>query len=49
VLWGILPTIGFFAVAFLCLRRGGIGLPVVLALAAAFWLGGALLHQFLLR
>jgi F0F1-type ATP synthase assembly protein I len=49
VLWGILPTICFFAVAFLCLRRGGIGLPVVLALAATVWLGGALLHQFLLR
>jgi len=49
VLWGILPTIGFFAVAFFCLRRGGMGLPVVLALAGAAWLGGALLHQYLLK
>jgi len=48
VLWGILPTIGFFVAAFLCLRKG-IGLPVVLAVAGAVWLGGALLHQFLLR
>jgi len=48
VLWGILPTIAFFVAAFLCLRKG-VGLPVVLAVAGAVWLGGALLHQFLLR
>jgi hypothetical protein len=48
VLWGILPTIGFFVAVFLCVRKG-IGLPVVLALAGAVWLGGALLHQYLLR
>ena len=48
VLWGILPTIGFFVAAFLCLRKE-IELPVVLAVAGAVWLGGALLHQYLLR
>jgi hypothetical protein len=48
VLWGILPTIAFFVAALLCLRRG-IGLPVVMAVAGAVWLAGALLHQFLLR
>ena len=48
VLWGILPTIGFFVAAFLCLRKG-IGLPIVLAVAGAVWLGGALLYQYLLR
>jgi len=48
VLWGILPTIGFFVAAFLCLRKG-IGLPIVLAVAGAVWLAGALLHQYLIR
>jgi uncharacterized membrane protein (GlpM family) len=48
VLWGILPTIGFFAAAFLCLRKG-VGLPIALVAAGAVWLVGALLHQFLLR
>ena len=48
VLWGMLPTIAFFSTALLCLRRGA-GLPVSLAAAAMVWLGGALLHQYLLR
>jgi F0F1-type ATP synthase assembly protein I len=48
VLWGILPTIGFFAAAFICLRKG-IGMPIVLAVAGTVWLGGALLHLYLLR
>lgn len=48
VVWGILPTIGFFVAALLCLRKG-IGLPVVLMVAGGVWLGGALLHQYLLR
>jgi len=48
VLWGILPTIAFFSVAYLCLRKG-IGLPLALALGGAVWLGGAVLHQQLLR
>jgi uncharacterized membrane protein (GlpM family) len=48
VLWGILPTIGFFVAAFLCLRKG-IELPIVLAVACVVWLGGAMLHQYLLR
>ena len=48
VLWGILPTIGFFVAVFLCLRKG-IGLPIVLAVAGAIWLGGAMMHQYLLR
>jgi len=48
VLWGILPTIGFFAVLYLLLRRG-IGLPGGLAAAGTVWLAGALLHHYLLR
>jgi len=48
VLWGILPTLVFFVTAYLCLRKGG-GLPIVLSVSGAVWLGGALLHQYLLR
>lgn len=48
VLWGILPTIAFFVTAYLCLRKG-IAFPVALAIAGAFWMAGALLHQYLLR
>jgi hypothetical protein len=48
VLWGILPTLAFFAAAYLCLRKG-FGLPTALGVAGVVWLGGALLHQWCLR
>lgn len=48
VLWGILPTIAFFAAAYVCLRRG-MGVPAALGAGGALWLGGALLHHWLLR
>jgi F0F1-type ATP synthase assembly protein I len=48
VLWGVLPTIAFFVTAYLCLRKG-IAFPVVLVVAGAVWLAGALLHQYLLN
>jgi uncharacterized membrane protein (GlpM family) len=48
VLWGIIPTIVFFAAAYACLRRG-MGLPGALLAGGVFWLGGALLHQWFLR
>lgn len=48
VLGGILPTILFFSAAYLCLRKG-MGLPSALATGGGLWLGGALLHQWLLR
>lgn len=48
VLWGILPTIGFFLAALFCLRKG-VGLPAVLGVGGVVWLGGALLHQYFLR
>ncbi len=47
-LWGIIPTFLFFAVAWLCLRRG-IALPLTLTAAFGVWLGGAALHQWLVR
>ena len=48
VLWGIVPTILFFAVALLCFRRQ---LPLSLVLSASFgvWLAGAAFHQWLLK
>ena len=48
VLWGILPTILFFAVAILCFRRQ-FSLPLTLSLSFAVWLAGAAIHQWLLR
>lgn len=48
VLWGIGPTILFFMAVFFCLRKG-IELPVALAVGGVLWLGGALLHQWVLR
>ncbi|MHC4474293.1 MAG: DUF3147 family protein [Planctomycetota bacterium] len=47
-LWGILPSILFFLVAFLCLRKH---LPLWVVLSASFgvWLAAAFIHQWLLR
>jgi uncharacterized membrane protein (GlpM family) len=47
-LWGLVPTCVFFAATYLCLRKG-MGLPVALGMGGALWLGGALLHQWVLR
>ncbi len=48
VLWGIIPTILFFGVAYLSFRRQ-ISMPLVLSASFSVWLAGALLHQWLLR
>ncbi|MCM2264569.1 MAG: DUF3147 family protein [Desulfuromonadales bacterium] len=47
-LWGLLPTVLFFLVAWLCFRKG---LPLSMVLAASFgaWLVAALAHQWALR
>ena len=47
-LWGILPSILFFLVAFICFKKE-FSLPVVLVLSFAIWLGGAFVHQWLLK
>jgi len=46
--WGILPSILFFLVAFVCFRRH---LPLWIVLCASFgvWLVAAFIHQWLLR
>jgi len=48
VLWGIIPTILFFAAVQFCLRRE---LPFALVISAGFgiWLFAACVHQWLLR
>jgi uncharacterized membrane protein (GlpM family) len=46
--WGIVPSILFFLVAFLCFQKH---LPLWIVLCASFtvWLVAAFLHQWLLR
>lgn len=47
-LWGIVPSILFFAVALFCFTRQ-LPLPAVLILSFGAWFGGALIHQWLLK
>ncbi len=47
-LWGILPSIFFFVVAFICFRKQ-LPLPYVLMASFGAWLGAALIHQWVLR
>lgn len=46
--WGTLPSIAFFGVAFLCFSRN-LSLPLVLGVSFGVWLAGAFIHQHLLR
>ena len=46
-LWGILPSILFFVVAFLCFRRQ-LALWIVLCASFAVWAIAAFIHQWLL-
>ena len=48
VLWGIIPTILFFAAAFFCFRRQW-PLSVALTAGCGVWLAGAAVHQWLLK
>jgi uncharacterized membrane protein (GlpM family) len=47
-LWGILPTILFFLVAFMCFRKH-LSLWIVLCASFAVWLIAAFFHQWLLH
>lgn len=47
VLWGIGPTIAFFAALLLCLKRG-MSVPPALLAGALCWAIGAALHRLLL-
>jgi uncharacterized membrane protein (GlpM family) len=46
-LWGILPSILFFLVAFMCFRKH-LSLWIVLCASFGVWLSGAIVHQWLL-
>jgi uncharacterized membrane protein (GlpM family) len=46
-LWGILPSILFFLVAFVCFRKQ-LSLWIVLCASFAVWLIAAAVHQWLL-
>ena len=46
--WGILPTILFFLVAFLCFRKQ-LSLWIVLSASFAVWFIAAFIHQWLLQ
>lgn len=47
-LWGIVPSVLFYLVAFACFRKQ---LPLSIALVSSFgvWLGAALVHQWILK
>jgi len=47
-LWGIVPSILFFLVAFVCFKKN-LPLPVVLGASFGAWLGAAFIHQWALR
>ena len=47
-LWGILPSILFYLVAFFCFRRN-LSLPVVLVASFGVWLCAAVVHQWMLK
>ncbi len=47
VLWGIIPTILFFAAVYVCFRKQ-LPFPLVLSAGFAVWLAGAFVHQWLL-
>lgn len=47
-LWGIVPSVLFFLVAFVCFHKR-LSLPIVLCASFAVWLIAAAVHQWLLR
>ena len=47
-LWGVLPSILFFLVAFLCFQKQ-LSLSIALSASFAVWLIGAFVHQWFLR
>jgi uncharacterized membrane protein (GlpM family) len=47
-LWGILPSVLFYVVAYFCFKKH-LPLPLVLASSFGVWLGAACVHQWLLK
>jgi uncharacterized membrane protein (GlpM family) len=48
VLWGIIPTILFFAALYIFFRRQ-LPFPVIIGAGFLVWLAGAIVHQWLLH
>ena len=47
-IWGILPSILFFVVAFLCFKKQ-LSLPIVLCSSFGIWMAAAFVHQWFLK
>ena len=47
-LWGIIPSILFFLVAWICFKKQ-LPLPLVLASSFGVWVAAAVVHQWFLR
>jgi uncharacterized membrane protein (GlpM family) len=47
-LWGMLPSLLFFLVAYFCFRKG-FSLPLVLGSSFLMWFAAACVHQLLLK
>ncbi len=47
-LWGIIPSILFFLVAFFCFKKH-LALPIVLVSSFGVWLAAAFVHQWILK
>ena len=47
-LWGILPSILFFLVAFVCFKKE-LSLPLVLLSSFGMWTAAAFVHQWMLK
>lgn len=47
-LWGILPSILFFLIAFLCFKKQ-LSLPIVLLSSFGVWFAAAFVHQWILK
>lgn len=47
-LWGIIPSVLFFLVAFFCLRKG-FSLTAVLSMSFGAWFVAAIVHQWLMK
>lgn len=47
-LWGIMPTLFFYVVAFLCFKKH-LSLPIALTASFGAWLAAAIVHQWILK
>ena len=48
-LWGILPSVLFYLVAFFCFFKKHLPLSIVLIASFGSWIGAAVIHQWMLK